>query len=831
MDKQSPNVLVADAESALTHPIVSGAIGWTMGITIGALCQALWLWLVLALVCATGMVFMGFRGRPRGVRCWAFLALVVVAAAWYVVRSERIGLDSIDHVLADRPQLVQVIGTVAGPPNLVSPQRGPFAQFSYLDPVTRFELDLESIVVSGRLQPVSGRLWVRISQADLAIRRGQRMQATGWLSNLAGPNNPGEFDFRRTARRRGISGRLSLGSSSNWVPLDAPNTAVFDLSWIRRRFTETASTSLHLGLTDYRRALGLVQIVLLGNQDGADPDMVRSFRRVGLAHLLAISGAHLGILLALVWWTARLLLWRPQWVAGVVLIVLGFYLLVVPARVPILRAALMSAVFCIGYASGRRMTGIQMLALSGLILLIWQPADLFTAGFQLSFTAVAALLLFARPVGQWIAAPTQVEGLCHTTGAKLGRQLAEIMAVSVVAFVAVTPLVAFHMCFITPLSVVISLAGLPILIGLLAVGYLKILLGLLLPSASLLLAWPLQYLAAALLGLVESTENWPGVHVELAQAPSVLWVIGAMGWSVALFSGWFARRPVSLVATAALIVLWVILGQISREGWYRPALRLNMVAVGDGSCYLVRLGRRHTLVFDCGSQAPWDIGQRSIIPALRHEGVDHIDTLMISHADLDHYVGALDLVDYFSIDRVLVPRQLLRRAQDEPAGSVRFLVEQLTARGLSPVAVSRGWHEMHDTARLDLLWPPANLNPLPANDTSLVLSVRVAGRRVLLSGDIQKRAIASLLDSGIDLEADVADLPHHGSFIDLSPTWLDAVRPAFVLQSCGPGRMHQDDWEPLLSGGEVHRLVTAERGMVWLEIDHRGRIHVRTFRQ
>ena len=60
---------------------------------------------------------------------------------------------------------------------------------------------------------------------------------------------------------------------------------------------------------------------------------------------------------------------------------------------------------------------------------------------------------------------------------------------------------------------------------------------------------------------------------------------------------------------------------------------------------------------------------------------------------------------------------------------------------------------------------------------------------------------------------------------------LDAVRPAFVLQSCGPGRMYQDDWEPLLSGGKVHRLVTAERGMVWLEIDHRGRIHVRTFRQ
>jgi len=129
---------------------------------------------------------------------------------------------------------------------------------------------------------------------------------------LSGRNNPGEFYFRRTARRRGIPGRLSLGSSSNWAPLDAPNTAAFDLSWIRRRFTETASTSLHLSLADYRRALGLVQIVLLGNQDGAGPDMVRSFRRVGLAHLLAISGAHLGILLALVWWAARLLLWRPQ---------------------------------------------------------------------------------------------------------------------------------------------------------------------------------------------------------------------------------------------------------------------------------------------------------------------------------------------------------------------------------------------------------------------------------------------------------------------------------------------------------------------------------------
>src|SRR5690606_20152649 len=148
-------------------------------------------------------------------------------------------------------------------------------------------------------------------------------------------------------------------------------------------------------------------------------------------------------------------------------------------------------------------------------------------------------------------------------------------------------------------------------------------------------------------------------------------------------------------------------------------------------CFVLRLpAADHTLMFDCGSGEYFDVGERSVVPTLRGLGIRRIDTLVISHADLDHFSGVLDVVDALPIGRILMPPQLLADAGDVPDGSAAFLLAELRRRDLVITPFVRGWHEEIGGARLELLWPPAGFRSHRTNDNSAVLSVRVAGRRI-----------------------------------------------------------------------------------------------------
>jgi beta-lactamase superfamily II metal-dependent hydrolase len=179
-----------------------------------------------------------------------------------------------------------------------------------------------------------------------------------------------------------------------------------------------------------------------------------------------------------------------------------------------------------------------------------------------------------------------------------------------------------------------------------------------------------------------------------------------------------------------------------------------------------------------------------------------------------------------------------RRGPDDPGPpppASTFLERGLRQRGVPIEVVSRGWHQRLGCAEAELLWPAADFRPpkpSDTNDTCLVLSLRAAGRRILLNGDIQQHAMLGLFALHTDLAADVTDLAHHGSFVPASPGWLAQVAPSIVLQSSGPSRLRpgSDRWRPVLAPTPIERLVTARLGMVELTIDRSGRISWQGFR-
>jgi competence protein ComEC len=840
-----------------------------------------WVEFSASMVCAVAALAMMLKKHEHAARLWVVVGFFFTAMVFWSVRVDRQPADDVGQWAGSAPQLAEVVGRVVGPTRISSRDEGAFSKFSYTTPSTIAQLEVEAVRANGQMRPASGRLLMRVGEADYRLRDGERLRALGWLAAIDGPSNPGEFDFRKVMLDRGVKGRLSMPLRANWhcepeADLTLGNAGAFGqrmtsgVTAMSRQSSDAVSASLRMGMPANPRELALLDALLLGRWDRNLGDLNQAFRRAGLTHLLAISGANLTILLGIVWAFARVLLGGPRRALLVVAAVLAVYLFMLPPQVPIVRAGIMAGVFCGAMLTGRIARAIDSLSLAALLVLIWRPNDLYDAGFQLSFGGVASLLLLTQPVAAWIAPRAMLRDSSEgTLWQRLWRWTAEYLAASLAVWAVTLPLLAFHFGVITPMGGVWTMLLSPVFSLLMGLGYFKMMIGLWLPSVGILMGWPVHVVTVFIAGTVEAVSAWRWSMIELRSPPAWPWAVATVATFWGACAGWFAhagqsRRSVAVRTTlaAGLCICWLALPQFIGAGSHwaangahgviapaivaaastvpslgnpTPALRIDTLAVGDGSCFLVRIPlnpgaaftREHVLMFDCGSQQYLSVAEHSIVPALQRIGVTHIDTVMISHADLDHYCGLLDTMDHVPVARVLTTSQVLDNAAEHPDSAVAHLINGIESRAVPLSTIQRGWHKRIAGADLDVLWPPADFRPPKTNDTSIVLSTRTANRRVLLTGDIQVLAIRGLLKTGDDLRADIADLSHHGAFVDVSPAWVRAVNPAVVLQSCGNQREREDKWagwftdaspgrtpaaqSPRLPG--TRRLMTARTGM------------------
>jgi len=776
------------------------------GITLGAGTALLWPWVVAG----TLLTLAAWRSKHP---LPFYLAVAALGAAWCVAREHRAPGDDVSRFVTAESRLARVVGVVEGPVTFSPPWRGAMGRFHYQrQPNTLAALRVEQ--VNG--QPASGRLLLRVREADHVLAPSLHIEATGWLSPVRAPGNPGELDYRQTLRSKGISGQLSLAARGNWTKLGEARGPLIHIN-----LGDAAEASLNHGMSQNPVRLALLKTLLLGRWTGDLAGVDEQFRDVGLAHVLSISGAHLAILLGLVWMACKLMMIDPPRAAMLVMAVLVLFLLAIPPFVPVVRAGIMAVIACGAVWAGRRIDASHTLALAAIAVLVWQPGELFSPGFQLSFLVVAALLSFTGPWLERLWPKAWLATAPPSAAAQIGRWVLGYFVASAIAFAVALPLVAHHFRFVSPHAIVLSVLSLPALTAVLGLGYAKILVGLVSPAAALLLAGPLRWSTDALLLLVREAHGWPGATIALAGEPSLAWTAACLAFIWAFLAGAFSKRRKALAAAIVLLVAWTVW---LNAPWGAPAARVHALAVGNGSCLLVQTAGR-TMMFDCGSQRYFDVALRSVNPALRHLGVRRIDVLVVSHSDIDHYCGVLDVADRFDVRRVWVTPQMMREARERPDAAAAFLLNGLQERGVTVEAAARG----HRAAGIDVLWPEPGYASRVTNDESMVLRVDLGGRTLLLTGDIQQDAITRLLATGDDLRADVLELPHHGSIVAATADLLDAVRPTVGLQSCAADRVRDEPWRPLLEPRGIQRYVTARHGMVSVHVAADRTVTVDTF--
>lgn len=783
-----------------------------------------------------GLAVLAAAGLIRAGRAWAVVWPVLLLAAgltgsgYWLARHAPPGGGDLARYVTAAGRLVDVTGRITGEVRLDAEPPDALGRFMFARPHTTFTLGVERVHTESGALRMCGGLQVRAPGLDARWRSGDRVRCRGWMRSASGPMNAGERDYAAALARRGVVGRLALKNRGNVRLVEAASyDAVSEVRRGHHQLGEAAAALLRAGMdrgADRASATALVEALVLGRRSVALADIYDAFRKTGLAHLLSVSGLHVGLLAAGVWAGVALATGRPRTAAIAGAVAAGVYLLIVPARVPIVRAGFMTIAFCLGLSWSRRISSGSLMATIGLVWLVWRPGDVLDAGFQLSFGIVAALLCFVGPVSRRLQGRPPLEASTEAGGARatLKRVACDYVAVSVIAWLVAMPLVAYHFGLVSPLAVVMGVAVLPLAAVMLWVGFAKIMVTAVWPWAGAGLAEPLVALGRLCERAVRLGAELPGSWAYVPQ-PSWLWAVAALAVVVALLAGRFAGRRAALAGCVVVCGAWLYVPGVAWAAT-APPLRVDMLAVGDGSCFVVRSGGR-AMLFDCGSSNYAEIGRYTIVPALRALNVGRLDAIVVSHPDYDHFSGTLDVVDYVPVARVLTTGHALADARGSPRGATAYLLDGLRRRGVAIELVEAGWSRRLGDAQVTAVWPPPGATFEHNNDASIVLAFDAAGRRVCLCGDVQAQAMTRMLDGAVALGADVTDLPHHGSFPPPAGDWLDAVGPRVVLQSSSPARLRWDKWAGHLDG--IDRWITARHGMVTVTIERSGRIDARPF--
>ncbi len=496
-----------------------------------------------------------------------------------------------------------------------------------------------------------------------------------------------------------------------------------------------------------RPGTSLLRALALGDSSRLPPRWRRGLRSSGLAHLVALSGLHVGLLAGFCLAVGAPLRRGVGPLLGVVAAVL--FVLVAGARPALLRAAAMGVLAAGALALERRPHGLALLATLAMALALAEPRLLGDLGYRLTCSATAGILwLSPRFEDRWRALP---------------RWLRRPLAVTCAAQISSLPWALPAFKLLAPLSPCWNLLAVP--------------------WTALALAVSLGWVVAAML--------WPPAAIALAPvldaAAGPFAAVGRLPPSV------LRPLPVTIsfwAAISAAALLAVVLDRPGRRwplaaaAWLAirlaapptAGLELRMLDVGQGESVLLRDGARAVLV-DGGGWRHGDLGGRVLLPALARARVRRLDAVVLTHPDLDHCRGLVDLTSYLPVGEVWTAPGW----RSSPCAD-----ELMTAPGVGLRPLWAG--ERATVGR----WRLLALHPQPGgrgsgNDRSLVLAATAPGLRVLLTGDVGAAAEARLLrrlPSGA-LRADLLKVAHHGSATSTTSALLAAVRPRLALISCG----------------------------------------------
>jgi len=647
--------------------------------------------------------------------------LLAVAAAFATAQTWQTR-ESAAHALAARLGDRRVLATATG---VVSEEPAPFGASR-----VRFTLAVRTLDCGGESFSVPTEILV-VARGP-APGRGDLVRATGSLLAIPPARNPAQFDAQTWMGLRDITCEMDVAA-----PADLRVTskaAGFSLPRIARHCRTWMQATLRIGIADDPVVCDLIAGMVLRVTSSIPDALQQEFRNTGTFHLFAVSGLHVGMVGVILWQALKIVGVGRRPSVALIIPALFFYVLITGWKSASLRAAVMSAIFLIGMGASLRPVSINSLCAAGFFILVQGTNELFNPGFQFSFFVVGSILLLVGPIHAGIRRfchpdpflPRRLWSRWQRWREWLAEKLGGLFSVSLAAWIGSFPLTFAYFHIVSFSALPANFLIIPLAFAIMATAALALMGGLLWTPLAAIFNNANWAFTKVLLAVVQTSSAFPGSYL-YAGVPS-----------------------------------------------FAPAT-VTVFDFGEGGAAGIEAGGRLWLV-DCGSA--WQLGA-VIEPWIHSRGKSAPDGLVLTHGDVRHIGGALDLI---LRER---PGMLVESPLKDRSPYRAKLHRELEALG---VAKSIHWAgdriEIADNTSLKVLHPPPGLFRNEADDKGIVLRLDTGKARVLFLSDAGSPTEQWLLENMRgELRADILLVGRHRSNLPMDGAFLAAVRPSLVVRA------------------------------------------------
>lgn len=761
----------------MPRPIIPILISYLLGLTAGYYLDLplhipiLLLFISASLASASILI----RKRPLIFFSFSMLSLFILGfARMNALLDPYLPENHISNIASDEPLTLE--GKISSSPYLG------------LDK-TRLSIDLSTLYAGDIPSPVTGKLLLTMGEKETGLRYGETIRFLAKVKRPRNFHNPGGFDHEKYLALSGIFATAFLKDAEGIVRTSERGPS-FN-GWI-----EGIRDSIRNNVFKNAGSSAPVLLALITGDQGEIPKETReAFSQAGTAHILAISGEHVGLVIMLsfailIWMFRRseraMLAVNIYKVAAVITIpVIIIYSLIAGGGFSIVRSAIMGGTVLTALMIDRRRDMSTLVAFAAFLILLFEPQALFDISYQLSFVSVISLMVifpYLKRIYERNDGSNPVTAVT-TASSRIWSHVAVLATVSIAATIGTTPVVAHYFNRISIISPIANLVTVPI------IGFIIVPLGLM---SSLLIP-----LSQTLSGLVVSVNSW-----------LISWIV----WLTKLF----ASIPMASVRVVTpnlfeITLFYVIVGlivfgkkfewakrllipalalMVATESYYyfkpllQKDLKVTFLDVGQAESTLIEFPGGKRMLIDGGGSpnTDFDVGEKVVAPFLWHERITRLDYIVLSHPNSDHYGGLPFIVRNFDIGEVWESG-----IEDESAGYADFK-KALRERLLVSRRVGDGDELIINRATIKVLNPPKGYSPTDdrsANNGSLVLKIKHGDTSFLFTGDIEKAAEEHLLSKGGELKSTVLKVPHHGSLTSSNEGFIERVHPQKAVFSVG----------------------------------------------
>jgi competence protein ComEC len=676
----------------------------------------------------------------------------------------------------------------------------------------KYELAVKQVRGNGSWKKVSGNLVVVMIQhkSDAVFQAGDKVKVSGKIHLPHNYQNPAMFDQVMSLKEQGITATMwakSMKLEQRFAGFSLPTA----LAELRTTVTDTMAQAMPSG------DAAVLTAMMFGGYDGISSDLIHNFAATGIIHILSVSGTHIALVAGAAALLCSLCHVGPVVTAAICAVLMIFYSLLAGMGAAVTRSLFMGLSALLAVWVGRQRDSSQALLMTALLLLLYQPLWIYDLSFLLSFAATGGIVWFfpkLRDKLDFLPAP-----------------LALSIAVTIAAELGVLPFVAYYFNNLPLTSLLANLVIVPV-IELTVVAALA--------GAVLTLLLPIFYLLPRLIFVCCSLAV--GLSVSLTKLLTSLGgqlylppfnIFTGLIYYLGLFylfgyypkfilparEVWRRYRPAVVTIGSSLVI-----GACLYLAWPQP-VSVHFIDVGQGDATLIVTPHGRAVLIDTGGiigeNNHFDVGERVVVPYLKHYGVTALDYLILTHGHQDHAGGAAAVATLLTVKQALI-------AREPPSPPILSLEKAMNHQHL--IMTSQGQKILLDGVKFEVIHAVESTVDKPGNEVSSVIRISYGQTSFLVTGDLEATGEQELLEQGIS-PVTVLKVGHHGAKNASTADFLAALQPRYAIISVGYenrfGHPHAETLQRLHdSQAKIYR--TDEQGAIVFTLDDRS-LSVKTF--